>query len=105
MIRYYSSLYNYLVAVVEGLDMWSAAPSNFAHSYLGPLSSVDIVCAMGMLHDNTASISTTIKNSHTRCIARGLFCAQLLARMLDTLAESPVSRHLAAHFIDAMNHR
>jgi hypothetical protein len=85
--------------------MWSAAPSNFAHSHLGPLTSVDIVCAMGMLHDNTASISTTIQNSHTRWIARGLFCAQLLARMLHALTKSAVPRHLTAHFINAMNDR
>src|SRR3954466_5175247 len=36
--------------------------------------------------------------------SRGLFCAQLLARVLDPLAEAAVARHLAADFIDAVNH-
>src|SRR5882724_6925631 len=36
---------------------------------------------------------------------RGLFCAQLLARVLDLLAKSPIARHLTLHFVHAVNDR
>src|SRR5437868_5270127 len=35
---------------------------------------------------------------------RGLFCAQLLARVLDLLAELAIARHLALHLVHAVNH-
>jgi hypothetical protein len=73
--------------------MWSAAPSNFAHSHLGPLTSVDIVCAMGMLHDNTASISTTIQNS-TRAVLRGDYSAHNSWRACSTRSRNPRSRDI-----------
>jgi hypothetical protein len=70
--------------------MWSAATSHFLRPHLHRFDPVDSVCAMGTLPRNTASISTTFQNSHRRRIARGLFCAQLLTRVLDSLTESTV---------------
>jgi len=75
-----------------------------AHPHLRPLGTVDSVCTMGMMLGHAATISTTIQNSPSRRIARGLFCAQLLARMLHPLAKSAITRHLAAHLVHAMNH-
>jgi hypothetical protein len=75
-----------------------------ARPHLRPLSTVDSVCTMGMVLGHTATISTTIQNSHSRRIARGLFCAQLLARMLHPLAKTAISRHLSAHLVHAVNH-
>src|SRR5688572_1879927 len=83
--------------------MWSAAPRSRLARNLRPLCTVDSVCTMGMLVGHTASISTAFQNSHTGQNTRGLFCAQLLARMLNPLAKSAVARHLAAHFVHAMN--
>ena len=83
--------------------MWSGVTSNIARSHLGPFGTVDTVCAMGTLPRNRTSISTTIQNSHTHRSARGLLCAQLLARMLDALTEPTIARHLAAHLVHAMN--
>ena len=62
-----------------------------ARPHLGALSTVDSVCTMGMVLGHVATISTTIKNSHSRPIARGLFCAQLLARMLHALAKPAIT--------------
>jgi hypothetical protein len=75
-----------------------------ARLHLRPLSTVDSVCTMGMVPGHAATISTTIQNSHSLPIARGLFCAQLLARMLHPLAKTAIARHLAAHLVHAMNH-
>ena len=75
-----------------------------ARPHLRPLSTVDSVCTMGMGPGHAATISTTIQNSHSPKIARGLFCAQLLARMLHPLAKAAIARHLAANFVHAMNH-
>jgi hypothetical protein len=75
-----------------------------AGPHLRPLRTVDSVCTMGMVLDHAATISTTIQNSHSRQIARGLFCAQLLARMLHPLAKTAITRHLTAHLIDTVNH-
>ena len=54
---------------------------------------------------HTTSISTTIQSSHSERNARGLFCAQLLARVLHPLAKTPIPRHLPADFVHAMDHR
>ena len=70
--------------------MWSAAATCLERSHLPHFSPVDIVCTMGTVPRNTTSISTTFQNSHTSELARGLFCAQLLARVFDTLTESTV---------------
>jgi hypothetical protein len=70
--------------------MWSAATTCFARSHLPHFSPVDIVCTMGTVSRNTPSISTTFQSSHTGEFARGLFCAQLLTRVFDTLTESTV---------------
>ena len=75
-----------------------------AHPHLRPLGTVDSVCTMGMMLGHAATISTTIQNSHSPQIVRGLFCAQLLARMLHSLAEPAITRHLSAHLVHAMNH-
>ena len=75
-----------------------------AHPHLRPLGPVDSVCTMGMKLGHAAMISTTIKNTHSRQIARGLFCAQLLARVLHPLAKPAIARHLAAHLVHAVNH-
>jgi hypothetical protein len=72
--------------------------------HLRPLSTVDSVCTMGMVPAHAVTISTTIKNSHTRKISRGLFCAQLLARMLYPLPKTAIARHLPAHLVHAVNH-
>jgi hypothetical protein len=77
---------------------------NSASAHLRPLSTVDSVCTMGMMLGHAATISTTIQNSHSRRVARGLLCAQLLARVLHPLAKTAIARHLAAHFVDAVNH-
>ena len=74
-----------------------------ARSHLGPFGAVDTVCTMGTVPASAATISTTIQSSHSRWRARGLFCAQLLARVLDPLAKTAIPRHLAAHFVHAMN--
>jgi hypothetical protein len=70
--------------------MWSAATTCFERSHLPRFNPVDTVCTMGMLPLNTTSISTTFQNSHTGERARGLFCAQLLARVFDALTESAI---------------
>ncbi len=75
-----------------------------ARPHLRPLGTVDSVCTMGMVLVHAATISTTIKNSHTGRIARGLFCAQLLTRMLHPLAETAIARHLATHLVHAVDH-
>ena len=75
-----------------------------AHPHLRPLGTVDSVCTMGMMFGHAAMISTTIKNAHSLQIARGLFCAQLLARVLHPLAKPAIARHLAAHLVHAVNH-
>ena len=75
-----------------------------AHPHLRPLGTVDSVCTMGMMLGLAAMISTTIKNAHSPQIARGLFCAQLLARVLHPLAKPAIARHLAAHLVHAVNH-
>ena len=72
--------------------------------HLRPLGTVDSVCTMGKALGHAATISTAIQSSHSRRIARGLFCAQLLARMLHSLAKTAIARHLSAHFVHAMNH-
>ena len=72
--------------------------------HLRPLGTVDSVCTMGMMLGHAATISTTINNSHSPQTARGLFCAQLLARMLYPLAKTAIARHLTAHFVNAVNH-
>ncbi|MEA2725090.1 MAG: hypothetical protein QOH59_2861 [Gemmatimonadales bacterium] len=75
-----------------------------AHPHLRPLGTVDSVCTMGTVPLYSTTISTTIQNSHSPTLARGLFCAQLLARMLYPLAKAAIARHLAAHFVYAVNH-
>jgi hypothetical protein len=75
-----------------------------ARPQLRPLSTVDSVCTMGMALGHAATISTTIQNSHSPQLARGLFCAQLLARVLHPLTEAAIARHLATHFVHAVNH-
>jgi hypothetical protein len=70
--------------------MWSASATCFECSHLPRFDPVDIVCTMGTEPRNTTSISTTIQSSHTGEFARGLFCAQLLARVFNTLTESTV---------------
>jgi hypothetical protein len=70
--------------------MWSASTTCFERSHLPRFDPVDIVCTMGTEPRNTISISTTIQSSHTGKLARGLFCAQLLARVFNTLTESTV---------------
>jgi hypothetical protein len=70
--------------------MLSGAPTESAHTHLRARTSVDTVCAMGTMPHEQRLPSTTIKTSHTSRITRGLFCAQLLARMLDSLAEPAI---------------
>ena len=84
--------------------MLSAVANQSARSHLRPLGTVDSVCTMGMVLGHAASISTTIQNSHNPQNARGLFCAQLLAGMLNPLPKTSIARHLATHFVHAMNH-
>ena len=83
--------------------MLNGAPSEFDHARLRPRTSVDSVCAMGTGLTVLLLLSTTFKNSHTAQQTRGLFCAQLLACMLDPFAKPAIARHLAADFIDAVN--
>jgi hypothetical protein len=79
-------------------------PSNRLRSLaLTAFSSVDSVCMMGTAHIKSLPLSTAIQNSHRYQIPRGLFCAQLLSRMLHPLAEPAVARHLPAHLVYAMN--
>jgi len=70
--------------------MWSAATTWFKRSHLPHFSPVDSVCTMGTVPRNTTSMSTTFQSSHTSGCTRGLFCAQLLARVFDALTESTV---------------
>src|SRR5215210_5522805 len=80
---------NNLVAAVEGLEMLSGGFNDSAHAHLGPHFSVDIMCAMGtggpQFHrcPPVSRLPTPIE------LMRGLFCAQLLTRMLDPLAKPP----------------
>jgi len=83
--------------------MLSGAATESAHTNLRPRTSVDTVCAMGTMPHEQRLPSTTIQTSHTLRITRGLFCAQLLSRVFDPLAESAITRHLPAHLIDTMN--
>ena len=84
--------------------MWSAAPNESAPSHLAPSASVDSVCTMGTVPGHTAAMSTAIQTSHSPGVARGLFCAQLLAGVLDPFAEATIARHLPAHLVHAVNH-
>jgi hypothetical protein len=61
------------------------------HPHLRPLGTVDSVCTMGMMFGPTATISTSIQSSHSPPILRGLFCAQLLARVLHPLAKTTIA--------------
>jgi hypothetical protein len=83
--------------------MLNVAPSEFGEAHLPVPTAVDTVCAMGTCAVTLPLLSTTIKNSHMLQRARGLFCAQLLTRVLDAFAEAAVARHLATDFIDAVN--
>jgi hypothetical protein len=84
--------------------MLSGAPTESAHAHLRARTSVDTVCAMGTAPLKMLPLSTAIQSSHIPPLARGLLCAQLLARVLDSLAEPAIARHLAAHLIDAVDH-
>src|SRR5215203_5771396 len=84
--------------------MWNAATTIFQRSHLRPSDAVESVWAMGTVPVHTSTISTTVQSSHNTQPARGLFCAQLLARVLDALAEATIPRHLAAHLVHAVNH-
>jgi hypothetical protein len=83
--------------------MLNVAPSEFGEAQLPAQMSVDTVCAMGTCVITLPPMSTTIKNSHTIRRARGLFCAQLLTRVLNAFAEAPIPRHLPADFVDAVD--
>ena len=85
--------------------MLNIAPSEFSEAGLPARTSVDSMWAMGTGAFTLLPMSTAIKNSHMRQRARGLFCAQLLTRVLYPLAKAPIARHLAADFIYAVNHR
>jgi hypothetical protein len=61
------------------------------HPHLRPLGTVDIVCTMGMMLPPAAMISTSIQSSHSLPNARGLFCAQLLARVLHSLPKTAIA--------------
>jgi hypothetical protein len=78
---------------------------NSARPHLRPLSTVDSVCTLGMALRLCASISTLSRVPTPVEKRRGLFCAQLLPSMLDPLTKAAIARHLAAHFVYAMNHR
>jgi hypothetical protein len=71
--------------------MLSGGFKNSAHAHLGPFFSVDIMCAMGtgthQFHrcPPVSRLPTPIDS------VRGLFCAQLLTRMLDPLAEPAIA--------------
>jgi hypothetical protein len=71
--------------------MLSGAPTESAHAHLRARTSVDTVCAMGTVPHELLRLSTTIQSSHIIPSARGLFCAQLLASMLDPLAEPTIA--------------
>jgi hypothetical protein len=83
--------------------MLNVAPSEFDEAHLAVPTSVDTVCAMGTCVITLPMLSTTIKNSHMLQRARGLFCAQLLTRVLVAFAEAAIAGHLPADFIDAVN--
>src|SRR6476661_191336 len=63
---------------------------------------VDTVWGMGTF---TPLCPRSSRVPTTQPHARGLFCAQLLARVLHTLAERAIARHLPAHLVHAVNHR
>jgi hypothetical protein len=71
--------------------MLSGAPTESAHAHLRAPTSVDTVCAMGTTPHKMLLLSTTIHTSHIPSITRGLFCAQLLARVFDPLAEPAIA--------------
>ena len=70
--------------------MWSAATTRFERSHLPHFSPVDSVCTMGMLLPLRYRSPLLSRIPTQGEFARGLFCAQLLARMLHTLTESTV---------------
>src|SRR5215207_5460376 len=65
------------------------------------LPHVDTLLAVGTFHP-TSPPSSRVPTTQGR--ARGLFCAQLLARVIDALAEGAIARHLTAHLVHAVNH-
>jgi hypothetical protein len=71
--------------------MLSGAPTESAHAHLRARTSVDTVCAMGTIPHKLLLLSTTIQTSHIPPTTRGLFCAQLLTRMLDPLAKPAIA--------------
>src|SRR6476469_4832313 len=84
--------------------MLSAATTIRLHSHLRPRDTVDSMWAMGTEPHSIIPLSTAFQSSHSLPGSRGLFCAQLLTRVLHPLAEAAIARHLPAHLVDAVNH-
>src|SRR5207249_138080 len=75
-----------------------------AHSHLDSFSVVDTLCAMGTQPVHLLHCPLLSRKPTATKLARGLFCGQLLARMLDPLAKPPIARHLPAHLVYTMDH-
>jgi len=75
------------------------------HSDLDPSDRVDTVWDMGTATRPFRLCPRLSRFAHTVLETRGLFCGQLLARVLHPLTKATVARHLPAHFVHAMNHR
>jgi hypothetical protein len=71
--------------------MLRGSPTESAHAQLRPPTSVDTMCAMGTMPHKMLPLTTTIHTSHIPSSTRGLFCAQLLARVFDPLAEPAIA--------------
>jgi hypothetical protein len=71
--------------------MLNGVLNDSAQAHLGPQCSVDIMCAMGTRMHPFHRFSPVSRLPTAIHFVRGLFCAQLLARMFDPLPKSPIA--------------
>src|SRR5262245_6929107 len=80
--------------------MWAAPCNAPRDGRLRSRDRVETLCAVGM----TAPGSSPASRVPTAPVCtRGLFCGQLLPRVLHPLAKPPIPRHLPAHLVHAVN--
>ena len=85
--------------------MLSGATNQSAQLHLRPRRAVESMCAMGTGPAQSLGCPPLSRVPTAAALARGLFCAQLLTRMLHPLAKPSIARHLPAYLVHAVNHR
>jgi hypothetical protein len=71
--------------------MLTSAPSESSHSHLRRSDAVDFMWAMGTAERFSTQCPLQSRLPTVRRAARGLFCGQLLPRVLDPLAKAAVA--------------